>query len=186
MKDVPTVEEVVDSTSTTKRKKKQTISKIKSMARDETLGLFHSIGRVLNPKRKETENGWRIQCDLNSLIDEFSTHPTAILGFLQENYLKYFGDIDDVSNASNILSESQVLMKDFYSSNFDSVRNILWMTVMGLMISNEHRVTGFNPIKGPTKIKKTTYNELEERYMDATDRYFYNVLNKTDKYHMFK
>lgn len=121
------------------------------MSKDEKLGLFHGLGRILNPKRQQVNNSWRLNCDIEKLVNEFSTQPTLFTTFLFENYLKYFGKIDDVSHAVEILSTSLNFLNNWTDNQDNSVFG-LWISILGLMVYNEHKVSKWNQIRGPTRI----------------------------------
>lgn len=151
--EIPTTANL-NKTRGTKRKRNEKVSaSINSMSKDEMLGFFHGLGRVLNPKRIEINNSWRIQCDFNALIDQFGTQPSIFNAFLQENYLKYFGDLNDVHKAADILSQAQVFLEKWTERN-DILVYALWVSVLGLMVFNEHKVSRWNQIKAPTKVKR--------------------------------
>lgn len=170
-----------------KRGNKKTFSHVKQMAKDEVLGLFHSIGRVLNPKWQENATKSRINCDINVLVDEFLTYPNAALGFLQENYPKHFGKAQDVCEAADILSFSQKIVEKWYQNYTDNVSEGLWIAVLGLMVSNTNKITAWNPIRGPKKVGKGFRNH-EESIISNTlkmDSSYIKLLsegNKTSKY----
>lgn len=121
--------------------------------RDETLGLFHGLGRVLNPKREQKGEHFVIQCDFNHLIDEFSTQPITIQNFLFENYIKYFGDAVDATKAAEVLSVAEILLNK-WKDGHDGVVMGLWFVVLGLMVFNEHKISKWNQLKAPTKVKQ--------------------------------
>jgi DNA polymerase III delta prime subunit len=151
--DLPTKIDKVVKKIGNKRKRGDNASSVQSMSRDETLDLFHGLGRVLNPKRQDVGNSWRFACDIDKLIDEFSTQPSIFTAFLFENYIKYFGDVKDASEASEILSCSQTFLEKWVDRH-DVLIFALWVSVLGLMVHNEHRVSRWNPITGPKKIQK--------------------------------
>ncbi|KAJ8968640.1 hypothetical protein NQ314_002200 [Rhamnusium bicolor] len=167
-----------------KRKRNCKISTLQCMSRDENLGLFHGLGRVLNPKRKEVGSIWRLNCDVEKLVDEFSTQPAMFISFLFENYLKYFGDINDASRAADILSLA-VKYFDNWVDKHETLIFGLWISILGLMIFNEHRVSKWNQIRGPAKIVKCVNNNYEMA-INSTDYFYYNLINKTNKFHKFK
>ncbi|KAJ3644846.1 hypothetical protein Zmor_022547 [Zophobas morio] len=171
--DLPTVSTKKPQKTGTKRKRTETSSSVQSMSRDQTLGLFHGVGKVLNPKRVETGGSWRLNCDLQKLIDEFSTQPTSFIAFLFENYVKYYGNLDDVCAAAEILSLSQTFLEKWVDRQ-DVLPFSLWVAVMGLMIHNEHRVMKWTPITGPKKTQK----KVSER--DVTDLYYRNIINNVE------
>lgn len=120
-------------------------------SRDENLGLFHGLGRILNPKRKQLSNSWRLNCDIEKLVEEFSIQPILFITFLFENYLKYFGTINDTTKAAYILSFSINFINNWIDKK-DTVVTGLWISTLGLMIYNEHKVSKWNQIRGLTKL----------------------------------
>ncbi|CAG9767162.1 unnamed protein product [Ceutorhynchus assimilis] len=166
-----------------KRKKNDQPNTIKHMRRDETLGLFHGLGRVLNPKKIEQNGTWRLNCDMQKLVDEFTIQPAKFASFLFENYLKYFGDLEDIEQAAEILSFSHKLLENWDSG--ETLTIALWIAVLGLMVCNQHKVSRWNQIKGPKKIEKEVCDNDVFR-LHPSDRYYYNLITKSDKYHKFK
>lgn len=73
--------------------------------------------------------------------------------FLFENYLKYFGDLNDVQKAVEYLSVSQVFLEN-WSDRHETLRFALWVAVLGVMVFNGHRVSGWTQIRGPVKVNK--------------------------------
>lgn len=142
---------------TTIGKKRKRSSKtpltINHMAKDNPLGLFHGIGRVLNPKRTQVGESWRLQYDFDNLIDEFSMQPTIFNAFLHENYLKYFGDLSEAQQAADLLSESDSVF-GCWGDCRDTLLYSLWLTVLGFMTFNEHRLSKWTQITAPTKIMR--------------------------------
>lgn len=134
-----------------KRSLKTPLAAISHMAKDEPLGLFHGIGRVLNPKRAQIGDSWRLQYDFDHLIDEFSTQPVSFNAFLYENYLKYFGDLEEAQKAADVMSESHSVFAN-WSDCRDTLLYALWLTVLGFMVFNEHRQSKWTHITAPTKI----------------------------------
>lgn len=168
--------------SVAKRKRTDKFLTAKSMIRDETLGLFHGLGRVLNPKRKDEGNSWRLNCDVQKLVDEFSIQPAKFTAFLFENYLKYFGDLEEVQKSSEYLSLSTRLMENW--DNHDTLVLALWISVLGLMVFNVHKEKKWNQIRGPRKLDKVCSAD-EKESLHPTDRFYYNTITKTQKYHRF-
>lgn len=154
-------------------------NKIKSMERDETLGLFHGLGRVLNPKwNEDSNNRERLNCDFDKLIDEFSTQPTMFMSFLFENYLKYFGDFNDAAKAAEIMSFS-IKFLDSYVDRHEILLYGLWVSVLGLMISNRHKVSKWTQIRGPVKIERKVINEVQLLGFDSTDLFYYSLIKNS-------
>ncbi|XP_066261934.1 cell cycle checkpoint protein RAD17 isoform X2 [Euwallacea similis] len=140
-----------------KRKRTDKAGTITHMVKDEILGLFHGLGRVLNPKRIERDNSWRLNCDVSKLVDEFCTQPSTFSSFLFENYLKYFGNLEDARKAVEVLSFSTVLMENWDSH--DVLVLALWVAILGVMVPNENKVSKWNQIRGPKKITERQVNE---------------------------
>ncbi|KAF7281881.1 hypothetical protein GWI33_004082 [Rhynchophorus ferrugineus] len=173
------------STSEKQGLKKKRVEKkltIKSMIKDESLGLFHGLGRVLNPKMRNHGNTYRINCDIQKLVAEFSIQPNKFHSFLFENYLKYFGDLDDTQEASDTLSFATLILTNW--DNIQSCTISLWIQILGLMISNRHKESKWTQITGPKKIDKVCCDGDRDN-IHPTDRFYYNILTKTRKYHTF-
>ncbi|XP_048520062.1 cell cycle checkpoint protein RAD17 [Dendroctonus ponderosae] len=167
-----------------KRGKNVSTGSIKHMARDEALGLFHGLGRVLNPKRRNEGIAWKLDCDLQKLVDEFSIQPAKFTSFLFENYLKYFGALGDAQKTADILSFSLGLLENW--ENHELLLMALWTAVSGVMIFNEHKVSKWNQIKAPRKIERRIKSIEEGPRLHPTDGFYYNILTKSSKYPVFK
>nr|CAH7718275.1 unnamed protein product [Callosobruchus chinensis] len=150
--EIPTIQSLRESKGS-KRKKVDKDSKLKGMSKDESLGLFHGLGRVLCPKREKVGTSWRLCHDVGKLVDEFAIQPSMFVSFLFENYLKYFGDLKDACHASEILSVCTGLL-DRWTGDQESLIPALWTAVLGLMVFNEHKVSRWNQIRGPVKFNK--------------------------------
>lgn len=140
----------------------------KIIGKDEALSLFHGIGRILNPKRIDMDNSWRLDCDINGLVSKFDTQPKMLISFLFHNYPKYFGDLKDVCQAVEKLSISNLFLQKWFESTALNEYPI-WIAVMGLMIFNRHRVKSWNPIRKPDKISKRIllHSPLDEYYLNV-------------------
>lgn len=123
------------------------------MLKDEYLGIFHGLGRVLNPKRVEIDNKMEIQCNFDSLIDEFSGQPSIFISLLQENYLKYFINFEDIVQAADNLSMAQIFLDD-WSDGYNNTTYSLWTSVLGTMVSNKNPASKWNQIQPTTKYKQ--------------------------------
>ncbi|CAH1164628.1 unnamed protein product [Phaedon cochleariae] len=152
----------------TKRKRNAVQSKT-SMSRDENLGLFHGLGRVLNPKRKDVPEGWRLNYDMEKLIDEFSTQPQQFHSFLFENYLRYFGELRDAWRAAEVLSMSAKFLEN-WTDRHETLLFALWISVLGLMIFNEHKVSRWTQIRAPTRITKRSDGRHKKKTGDRRRR----------------
>lgn len=95
-------------------------------------------------------------------MDEFSIQPLKFHSFLCENYVRYFGDLKDVSNAAEVLSFTSTLMENW--DNHEVMVEALWISVLGVMVFNEHKVSKWNQIRGPKKIVKTEVQYVSFMY----------------------
>ncbi|KAI4456116.1 cell cycle checkpoint protein rad17 [Holotrichia oblita] len=139
--------------SNKRKRKSKNETKNQILLKNERLSFFHGIGRVLNPKRVEKNGSWRLKCDIQALVDEIGIQPTTFNSFIHNNYIKYFGDIHDISNAAEILSFSQIFLNKW--ENRENFLNYsLWIPIMGLMVYNQHKVLKWNQITAPRKHKK--------------------------------
>lgn len=166
-----------------KRKKRgnNTVAKIKFMEKDETLGLFHGLGRVLNPKWKEWGDSKRLNCDVEKLIDEFSTHPAIIMSFLFENYQKYFGDLNDATKAAEILSFSVKFLDNFVDRH-EILLYGLWVSVLGLMNFNKHKVFKWTQITAPVRIERKKHvDNINLIGFKSSDVFYYNLIRNSMK-----
>ncbi|XP_045477149.1 cell cycle checkpoint protein RAD17 [Harmonia axyridis] len=170
--ELPTVKNMPIKTGT-KRKRSEKSSSIKIMAKDETLGLFHALGRILNPKR--TDNG-ELNCNMESLLMELQSQPETMVSFLFTNYIKYFGDLREFQQASEILSFSQKFFDKWTDKN-DLHQYSLWISVLGLMSLNNHKVSKWNQIEGPKKIQKKIKRSRESIF--TVDEYYADIIKKS-------
>lgn len=173
---VPLIAENKQIIGAKKKKRSKNDAKIKSMERDETLGLFHGLGRVLNPKWIEINGMERLNCDVEKLIDEFSTQPSIFMLFLFENYLKYFGAFNDAKKAAEILSFSIKFLDNFVDRH-DILLYGLWVSVLGLMVSNKHKVSKWTQIRGPVKVEKKIVSDISLIGYDSSDMFYCNLIN---------
>ncbi|XP_044758725.1 cell cycle checkpoint protein RAD17 [Coccinella septempunctata] len=173
-KEMPTEKNITIKTGM-KRKRTEKSSSIKIMAKDETLGLFHALGRVLNPKR--TDNG-KLNCDFDSLITELQSQPENTVSFLFTNYIKYFGDLRECQEASEFLSFSQKFF-DKWTERNDLHVYPLWISILGLMSVNNHKVSKWNQIEGPKKMQKKIIRNQET--LNTVDEFYASIIRKSCK-----
>ncbi|XP_003487570.1 cell cycle checkpoint protein RAD17 isoform X1 [Bombus impatiens] len=136
--------------------------------REESLGLLHGVGRVINPKRIQTENNWKFVHDPDEIAAFFQSQATVFLNFLQENYLNTMGNIEEVDISTNILSIADVLNSEWRDSTLNKV--ILSYCVRGLMVTNQKPVSGWNPVRKPPSDKIDAHKCLaaaEIRWYDS-------------------
>ena len=115
--------------------------------REESLGLLHGVGRVINPKRVPNGNSWKFAHDPDEIAAFFQSQATVFLRFLQENYLNTMRGIEDVDVCGDILSLADVLNSEWRDPNLHKVT--LSFCVRGVMVANEKPVSGWNPVRKP-------------------------------------
>ncbi|OAD62799.1 Cell cycle checkpoint protein RAD17 [Eufriesea mexicana] len=121
--------------------------KHKCNIREETLGLLHGIGRVINPKRIQTEDKWKFAHDPDEITAFFQSQATVFLNFLQENYLNTIKEIEKADACANILSLADVLNSEWRDPNLAKIT--LSYCIRGVMVTNEKPVSGWNPVRKP-------------------------------------
>ncbi|KAH1025919.1 hypothetical protein HUJ05_010539 [Dendroctonus ponderosae] len=136
------------------------------------------------PQSHTQSIAWKLDCDLQKLVDEFSIQPAKFTSFLFENYLKYFGALGDAQKTADILSFSLGLLENW--ENHELLLMALWTAVSGVMIFNEHKVSKWNQIKAPRKIERRIKSIEEGPRLHPTDGFYYNILTKSSKYPVFK
>ncbi|XP_022814003.1 cell cycle checkpoint protein RAD17 isoform X4 [Spodoptera litura] len=156
-----------ESKSKTTRKKKT--SKFMSLGKDESVSILHGVGRVLNPKVIETDNGSKkFTHTPEDIVEQFISQPVSFVNFLEENYLPHFSNIDHVDKAASALSDSDLMLAEWREKMCQEYG--LYNAVASLMLSNKAPVSAWNPVRGPKnmKIQYPTVRELqllEENYL---------------------
>lgn len=130
------------------------IKKGSTASRDENLDLFHSIGRVIYPKRVLIDSPLQFKFTHNpdNLVDNFTMQPTTVLGFLQENYLSRFSNLTDVCEGADAISAADVMLSSdfmFGVSIYDISLASLSVAVRGLMLANKKPIKTFRSIVKP-------------------------------------
>ncbi|XP_025414921.1 cell cycle checkpoint protein RAD17 [Sipha flava] len=130
------------------------VKKCSTASRDENLDLFHSIGRVIYPKRVLIDSPLEFKFAHNpdNLVENFAMQPTTVLGFLQENYLSRFSNLTDVCEAAEAISTADVMLGSdfmFGVSIYDISLASLSVAVRGLMLANKKPIKTFRSIVKP-------------------------------------
>lgn len=132
------------------------ISKKKSTtSRDENLDLFHSIGRVIYPKKETIDSPCQFKFTHNpdNLVENFAMQPSTVLGFLQENYLTRFSSLNDICEGADAISAADVMLSSnfmFGVSIYEISLSSLSVAVRGLMLANKNPIKTFRSIVKPT------------------------------------
>lgn len=134
--------------------------KCSTASKDENLDLFHSIGRVIYPKREIIKSPLQFKFTHNpdKLVDNFAMQPSTVLGFLQENYLSRFSSLTDICKGADAISTADVMLNSnfmFGVSIYDISLSSLSVAVRGLMLANEKPIKAFRPIIKPKHFQYT-------------------------------
>lgn len=148
----------------------KTSKKRTSASIDENLDLFHSIGRVIYPKReiiKDSPLQFKFTYNPDNLVENFAMQPSTVLGFLQENYMNRFSSLTDICEGADAISTADVMLSSnfmFGVSIYDISLSSLSVAVRGLMLANKNPVKTFRPIVKP---KYFQYNNDVQIYKDV-------------------
>ncbi|KYN02061.1 Cell cycle checkpoint protein RAD17 [Cyphomyrmex costatus] len=123
--------------------------------RQETLGLLHGVGRVINPKRQSYGNSFKFVHDPEEITAFFQSQSVVFVQFLQENYLNTIRTLEEAAAAADILSLGDVLNSEWRDRNLSKVA--LSYCIRGLMLTNEKPVTSWNPVRKP----RNDYNNMQ-------------------------
>ncbi len=111
--------------------------------------------------------------DLEHVIDCMSVESNLFAGFLQENYLHFFTDINDVVGASQALSDGDQLMQFYEGYQNEQIteqinQNALLIAARGLMYHNQH------PLQ--THVFKSMYKPLPLHYQASQNKKLVQIL----------
>ncbi|KAK2583570.1 hypothetical protein KPH14_009515 [Odynerus spinipes] len=128
--------------------------------RQESLGLLHGIGRVINPKRIKVGDSWKFVHDPDEIAEYFQSQTTTFLYFLHENYLNTIGFLEAANTSINTLSEADVLNTEWRDPNLSKLS--LSLCIRGIMVANEIPVTGWNPVRKPQGERTIVRKSLDD------------------------
>lgn len=148
-----------------------------NISKDENLDLFHSIGRVIYPKREPLVNSplqFKFVHNPDYLVENFAMQPSTVLGFLQENYLTRFSSLTDVCDGADAISAADVMLSSnfmFGVSIYDISLSSLSVAVRGLMLANKNPVKSFKSIVKPKYFQYNNdiqiYKNIQEWFEDT-------------------
>jgi len=135
-------------------------TKSSSASKDQNLDLFHSIGRVIYPKRELINSPlqFKFTHDPDHLVENFAMQPSTVLGFLQENYLTRFSSLTDICEGADAISAADVMLSSnfmFGVSIYDISLSSLSVAVRGLMLANKNPIKTFRSIVKPKHFQYT-------------------------------
>jgi len=147
--------------------------KLSNASKDESLDLFHSIGRVLYPKREHIDSSLQFKFTHNPdrMVEHFAMQPNTVLGFLQENYLTRFSSLTDICEGADAISAADVMLSSnfmFGISIYDISLSSLSVAVRGLMLANKNPIKTFSTIVKPRHIQyindASTFKDINEHF----------------------
>ncbi|VVC24184.1 P-loop containing nucleoside triphosphate hydrolase [Cinara cedri] len=161
----------------------KTIKTSSTAPKNEHLDLFHSIGRVLYPKRELNSSlEFKFTHNPDNLIEQFAMQPSTVLGFLQENYLTRFSSLIDVCEGADAISAADVMLSSnfmFGVSIYDISLSSLSVAVRGLMLANRNPIKTFRSIVKPKHFQYTNdvdiYHDIK-RWFDNEHESPKNIL----------
>lgn len=143
--------------------------------REETLGLLHGVGRVINPKRQSHGNSFKFVHDPEEIAAFFQSQSVVFVKFLQENYLNTIRTLEEAAVASDILSLADVLNSEWRDRNLNKVA--LSYCIRGLMLTNEKPVTNWNPVRKP----RDDHSNVRRCLVMAETRCYEAIIKTTPK-----
>lgn len=128
----------------------------KGIGRDEQLDIFHGVGRALYPKWEKN----KLLHSPETLTDVFSSQPKNYIELLHSNYMKRFGNIEDICALSDLFTITDNLQFEFRENNHLELIS-LNLSIRGAMIYNSSSASGFQPI---TAYGSKKFKPNEEKY----------------------
>lgn len=86
-----------------------------------------------------------------SLADSFSSEPQNFVSFIYENYISHFREIEDVLEAVDSISRSDIFLTGFRDDFITQTG--LNVAIRGVMVWNDKPVGGWRPVRGPKRPK---------------------------------
>ncbi|XP_072745520.1 cell cycle checkpoint protein RAD17 isoform X1 [Anoplolepis gracilipes] len=138
--------------------------------REETLGLLHGVGRVINPKKESDGDSSKFVHDPEEIAAFFQSQSVVFVQFLQENYLNTIRTIEEATVASDILSLADVLNSEWRDRNLGKVA--LSYCIRGLMLTNEKPVARWNPVRKP----RDTHSNIRRCLVTAETQWYESII----------
>ncbi len=96
------------------KKKKAAVKYLELGKRDSSLSIFHGLGKVFHPKR-DPESG-KLLSSAEKIAQKMPIEASLQILFLHENYLSFFGNLNDCVSVLENLSFSDVLLESHFGS----------------------------------------------------------------------
>jgi DNA polymerase III delta prime subunit len=106
--------------------------------RDVSLSLFHALGKVLHNKRlplNQGEERGATKYDPEAVFEQASIDANLFNSFLHENYLLFFGQIEDVENVTSYFIDADTLLQNWQEAEHFS-RYAASISARGIMYTN--------------------------------------------------
>lgn len=145
-------------------------------SKDEHPDLFHSIGRIIYPKKEPIDSllQFRFTHNPDKLVENLAVHPSTVLGYLQENYLSRFSSLIDACEGADAISTADVMLSSnfmFGASIYDISLSSLSVAARGLMLANKNPIKAFSSIVKPTHFQYNNdikiYKDIKRWYDDV-------------------
>jgi hypothetical protein len=167
-----------------KKAKRAAAAKIsEGIGRENTLGVFHGLGKVLHPKKEMDQDTKKMKfANLpEDIADKFHSECGKFTELIHSNYVNNFGHIQDAANFCNILSVTDKIPSDYEATDQISLLN-LDMVVRGAMVFNENWPGGFPKISqyASKKYKKIETDSLQWFNREAAKYFKDHVVSKRD------
>lgn len=146
-------------------------------SREETLGLLHGVGRVINPKRKIEGNVWRFTHDPDELALYFQTMSQTAISFIHENCLGTIGEnMNAAESALEAISLADILSSEWRDNKVQRVA--LSYCIRGVMVANDSPVSQWNPVRKASNVAFGVKRNLERAEKDWYGKF---IESKTKK-----
>ncbi|CAH0517779.1 unnamed protein product [Peronospora belbahrii] len=150
-------------------KKKHAFARVKvssstsSSARDSFLSDFHVMGKLLHGKilQSKSDDESELKCDANDadydrILDASAMPLDRVLGLVHANSIAYFTQVEDLSDALDLMSSCEVMVANSYNSvssseAFKCLRNVVQAILLRcIAITNKNPAPkAFRPITRP-------------------------------------
>ncbi|XP_023245561.1 cell cycle checkpoint protein RAD17-like [Copidosoma floridanum] len=140
--------------------------------REETLGLLHAIGRVINPKKVAEKKFLQFVHNPDELASCFQTQANTFINFVHENYLNTLGcNVDGAAMAIDVISLADVFNSEW--RNHHMTKLALSHCVRGVMIAIDKPVPNWNPVRKPAN----SINNLQRNFALAEVEWYERYIN---------
>lgn len=106
----------------------------------------------IDSEQKDENGTYRLLHSPEKLTDDFISHPNHFVKMLHTNYAGHFKEINDLAQASNMLSVADVLMNEWREDIMSAIG--LNITIRAAMVYNRTPKTGWLPVKGQKKYER--------------------------------